>query len=264
MKVERVVIIMAMFGEAKHLIKRLGLGESSQTLPGLPAAVFTGGIKGKEVILITNGECPTHKIDRIGPQPAGVTAYAAIQKFKPDVIINAGTAGGFEKRNGHIGDVYLGTKTKYHDRRIKLGDNFEAYGHAIYTCLPGEYTAETLGLKRGVVSTGSSLDAPALDVEDMNHYGVVAKEMEAAAIAEVSALLHVPFIAIKAITDIVDHPADTAEQFLKNFSIAVKSLTDKTEELVNFVVGKTLVYLANGPKNETNKVQNIEAAVLSE
>jgi nucleoside phosphorylase len=35
-------------------------------------------------------------VDSVGTVPASLVAYASIQALKPDLIINAGTAGGFK------------------------------------------------------------------------------------------------------------------------------------------------------------------------
>ena len=35
-------------------------------------------------------------VDNVGTVPSAVLTYAAIEAFKPDIIINAGTAGGFK------------------------------------------------------------------------------------------------------------------------------------------------------------------------
>ena len=51
----------------------------------------------------------------------------AINAFKPDIIINAGTAGGFARVNGQIGDVYVCNHFTHHDRRIPV-PGFEKYG----------------------------------------------------------------------------------------------------------------------------------------
>ena len=43
-----------------------------------------------------------------------------MQTFKPDVVISAGTAGGFGARGAKIADIYLSTATVNHDRRIPI------------------------------------------------------------------------------------------------------------------------------------------------
>lgn len=39
------------------------------------------------------------------------------QVLKPDLVINAGTAGGFKKHDTAIGDVFISTRVRNHDRR---------------------------------------------------------------------------------------------------------------------------------------------------
>lgn len=69
---------------------------------------------------VNAGKCRLHSVDNVGTVPAAVAAYLATQIFAPDLIINAGTAGGFKARGAAIGDIYVGTQTVNHDRRIPL------------------------------------------------------------------------------------------------------------------------------------------------
>lgn len=73
-----------------------------------------------------------HTVDNVGTVPAAVAAYLAVQSFAPDLVVNAGTAGGFKSRGAAIGDVYVGTSTVHHDRRIPL-----AVGESVRGCMPG-------------------------------------------------------------------------------------------------------------------------------
>jgi 5'-methylthioadenosine nucleosidase len=228
----RIVILVAMFGEAKPLITALGMTRSAKCLPLLTAEVFSAHINGEEIFLITNGTCPTFNVDQIATQPAAVTAYSSILSFRPDIIINAGTAGGFQKKGGDIGQVYAATEVKYHDRRIPLG-NFEAYGVGTYACVNIDEFVTDLSLKKGVVCTSNALDAAPIDHMLMTQHNASLKEMEAAAIAGVARGAGVPFLAIKSITDWVDHPANAAEQFLANFDIAVNNLAEKMSVIVH-------------------------------
>ena len=72
------------------------------------------------------------------------------------------------------------------------------------------------GLKRGIVTTSDSLDVDGRDLELMTGEGAVVKEMEAAAVAWVCKQLGCPFVAIKAVTDIVDGEEATREEFESN------------------------------------------------
>ena len=68
----------------------------------------------------TVGRCRIHGVDNVGTVPAALTAYLAIQAFKPDLVISLGTAGGFKAKRGKIGDVYLSTGFANHDRHIPI------------------------------------------------------------------------------------------------------------------------------------------------
>lgn len=47
----------------------------------------------------------------------GTYALIVYQTLKPDIVINAGTAGGFKKHDTAIGDVFISSRVKNHDRR---------------------------------------------------------------------------------------------------------------------------------------------------
>jgi hypothetical protein len=50
------------------------------------------------VHVVWNGRCDVHNVDYVGTVPAALSAYLATQHFNPDLIISAGTAGGFKAR----------------------------------------------------------------------------------------------------------------------------------------------------------------------
>merc|ERR1740123_355503 len=70
---------------------------------------------------------PTHNVSSVGTMPATLTTQKYISEFSPNIVLNAGTAGGFVSRGGEIGKVYACTKSLFHDRRIPL-PGFTAYG----------------------------------------------------------------------------------------------------------------------------------------
>ena len=63
-----------------------------------PATSYSGTFADIKVTVVHNGTCQTHKVDNIGTVPAGLTAYVALQEFRPDLVISAGTAGGFKAK----------------------------------------------------------------------------------------------------------------------------------------------------------------------
>ena len=83
-----------------------------------------------------------------------------------------------------------------------------------------------LRFDRGVA--GGELDESAEDAARIVASGASVKEMEAAAVAWVCGLHGVPVGAVKAITDLVDSPVSTAEQFNANLDTAARSLRRTT------------------------------------
>lgn len=65
-----------------------------------------------------------------------MSAFYAINEFKPDLVINAGTAGGFKRAGAEIGDAFISTLCAHHDRRIPI-PGFTEYGkgdHSAVAC----------------------------------------------------------------------------------------------------------------------------------
>jgi nucleoside phosphorylase len=162
-------------------------------------------------------------------------AYAALRSFAPTVVLNAGTAGGFERRGGRIGEVVAGNgRFVYHDRVIPI-PGFDRYGPGEYAGADPAPLVHALGIRSGVVASGNSLDASERDRQFFDQHAVIAKEMEAASLAWVCGLYGVPFYALKSITDLVDHPAATAEQFLANLRAASENLAGAVVRAVDIL-----------------------------
>lgn len=172
------------------------------------------------------GKCPLHGVDNVGTVPAAVVSYLAMQALQPDLVISAGTAGGFSARGAAVGDVFLATSFANHDRRIPM-PAFEEYGVWAVEAAPAPRLAAAAGLKTGAVSTGNSMDWHALDMEAMNATNAVVKEMEAAGVAWVAHLFGAPMLALKAVTDIVDGGGVAQDEFLANLATATAALHDK-------------------------------------
>lgn len=72
---------------------------------------YSGKHSGLDVHVVWSGHDNEHNVDLIGTVPASLATYLACQAFNPDLIISAGTAGGFKARvsrvcdfNSHISD----------------------------------------------------------------------------------------------------------------------------------------------------------------
>ena len=239
--IKNIAIIMAMSQEAKPIIERLNMvliegGFDNQ----LPFEIYKGAIKESEINLVINGKDKTYEVDNVATQPATLSAYVTIDKLKPDLLINAGTAGGFKGKGANIGTVYISNGClKYHDRRIPI-PGFTEYGMGSYPGARVTRMARELHLQPGIVSTGNSLDISDKDLEIIQDNNADVKDMEAAAIAWVAALYGKPFMALKSITDFIDTDHPTQEQFLKNLSIASNNLSTAVIEVINYCINKQL------------------------
>jgi nucleoside phosphorylase len=73
--------------------------------------------------------------------------------------------------------------------------------------------------------------------------GGVVKEMEAAAVAYVGEMLAIPVMALKAITDLVDHHTATADQFNANLLMASQRLAEKLLQVIDFCAPRAVADL---------------------
>ena len=222
--VQRIGFVFAMRAEGQGLVDRLGLTEQARLDPDLPACWFSGRVEGGpgerdlEVAIVFAGEDPYHACDRIGTVPATLAAYLLCRRFRPDLLVNAGTCGGFQRAGASIGAVYVaGGDFLFHDRRIPL-PNFEAFGVGRIPAILDEPMRAAFGAEWGIISTGDSFAPTAEELAFFKRERVTCKEMEAASLASLARDLGIHFLALKAVTDLVDHPEPEASAFERNLS----------------------------------------------
>ncbi len=234
-KYQRILVLMAMEAEAEPARRALGLNGAARSLhPALSPVIYESNGNGgdPDLAVAVYGTDVRFGVDSIGTQTATLAAFMAMEAHRPDVVISAGTAGGFQSRGGDIGTVYLSTEpVVFHDRRIGI-PGFTEYGVGSYPTAGTPEMAAAIGALPGLVTTGDSLDAPPIDMERMDASGAVAKDMEAAAVARIAEHLAIGFVALKSITDIVETDADTPEQFGRNLQRASMMLAQALPRLV--------------------------------
>lgn len=133
--IKHVLVLIAMEAEATPLLKLLNLATIPSTPKNAPCIIHSGLYKGCTVSVVTNGKCSKFGVDNVGTVPAALSTYLAINQLNPDLIINAGTAGGFKAKGASIGDAYICSHMKNHDRRIPI-PGFTEYGTGSYTAFP--------------------------------------------------------------------------------------------------------------------------------
>ncbi|MEO0512974.1 MAG: 5'-methylthioadenosine nucleosidase [Planctomycetota bacterium] len=232
MSIPNVCLLMAMHAEARPVIDRLGLEEVSPPWPDwMPMRLYQRS-RPTRVSLLLFGRDERFGVDLIGTQAATLAASQSVEHLRPDLVISAGTCGGFLLRGGAIGDVYLSEGDfVFHDRRVPL-EGFHESSLGQYPSMDVRALAAALGLKTGVVTTGDALDALDACRERMEGAGASVKEMEAAAIAWVCSLAGVPMFAVKAVTDLVDGEHPTEAEFVQNLSLAVDRLAGSLDRVL--------------------------------
>jgi len=158
-------------------------------------------------------------------------------KGEVDLVVNAGTCGGFQAKGAEIGDVFITTASANHDRRIQIPP-YIPYGIGKLPSVKADKLAETINAKTGICTTGNSLDKHDVDEKIMKDNDASVKDMEAAAIAWSCALHDTPHFGVKVVTDIVDGGVPSHEEFMQNLASAASSLQEALPKVIGFVCGK--------------------------
>lgn len=168
--------------------------------------IFEGKINNRPVAVLQSG---------IGKVAAAMGTTLLIQLFKPDMIINTGSAGGLDA-NLNVGDVIISTEVRHHDVDVtafgyekgQLPANPAAFLPNAELVEVAKKQAEKLGLNAvsGLICSGDAFINGAEKIAQIraDFPQVAAVEMEAAAIAQVCHAMDVPFVVVRAISDVAD------------------------------------------------------------
>jgi 5'-methylthioadenosine nucleosidase len=162
--ISTVVIVIAMQTEALPLVNLFQLTEDHDSPfgKGVPWVRYHGAYKDLNLNIIWPGKDAILGVDSVGTVSASLVTYAAIQALQPDLIINAGTAGGFKAKGASVCDVFVVSEVAFHDRRIPI-PVFDLYGVGLRKTHPTPNLLEQLNLKACRLSTGDSLDMSSQD-----------------------------------------------------------------------------------------------------
>lgn len=237
--ISSVVIIIAMQTEAMPLVNKFELKKDQDSVfpEGVPWVRYHGTYKDLHLNLIWPGKDTSLEVDSVGTISASLVTYASIQALKPDLIINAGTAGGFKAKGASIGDVFLISDVAFHDRRIPI-PVFDLYGVGQRQAFSTPNLLRELNLKVCKLSTGDSLDMSSQDETSITANDATIKDMEGAAVAYVADLFKVPALFVKAVTDLVDGDKPTAEEFMQNLVAVTAALEQSVSQVIDFINGK--------------------------
>jgi adenosylhomocysteine nucleosidase len=177
-----------------------------------PFTYYYGSIGNKDIVLLQCG---------IGKVQAAAGCAIMLQHFKPSALINTGSAGGISQQL-YFGDVVISEGLLYHDVDVT------AFGY-----LPGQipghpqiFTADEtlqrlvekaiinlkqegklpaqLNYQKGIIGSGDIFMHEPAKIEQLRKTfpQILAVEMEGAAIAHCCTLFKVPFLVLRAISDI--------------------------------------------------------------
>ena len=169
-----------------------------------------GKIHSKDVVLVKCG---------VGKVNAARTTQILIDNYKPEYIINVGTAGGL-KDNINIGDVVIADKLVQHDFDITADGHEKGYisnlGKYFYSNKDLINRTEKIMKKLdegfnafiGTIATGDVF-VQDLNVKKriQNEFNPDCTEMEGAAIGHAAYLNNIPYIVVRAISDKADDSA---------------------------------------------------------
>ncbi|MEY3022322.1 MAG: hypothetical protein RIS86_1520 [Planctomycetota bacterium] len=228
----RVLVFVAMEAEAAPVVRALGLGPRVDGSHG--AALHEGVRADMRVTVASPGRDRSNGADRIGPVHAA-SALARLLRDPFDLVVNVGTAGGFESQGLAIADLVVARETMFHDARVAI-PAYDAIARARTRLSPDDddlvALAAATGARVGLASTGSSLDATAAELAHFARTRTLAKDMELAALAVVCREEGVPLVALKGVTDLVDHHEPAHEAFLRNLARTTARLAEATPALL--------------------------------
>lgn len=204
----KIAIIAAMEEEVRPLREKLINPKTTQVAG---TVLEEGLLNGQEVILVQS---------QIGKANAAMSTAILIERFAPDFIINTGSAGGMDKSLS-VGDIVVSSESRYSDVDATV---FE-YVLGQVPEMPASFTTEEkyVALSQTVFSNtnwphrvvdGLILTADAF-MDDKKRVAEIYKnfpnaraaEMEGAAIHQVAYQYGVPFINIRALSDIAGEEA---------------------------------------------------------
>jgi 5'-methylthioadenosine nucleosidase len=134
-RIEHIVILIAMVAEAEPFVTKMKLNLVPSSFTGSPCLIHTGEHNGSKISVVTNGKDRKFGVDNVGTVPAALATFLAINQLHPDLVISAGTAGGFRRKGAAIGDPFICTSVRNHDRRIPI-PGYAEYGLGDRSTLP--------------------------------------------------------------------------------------------------------------------------------
>ncbi len=196
---------------------------------------YLGFYGGHEICLLKSG---------IGKVNATLGATLLLELFKPDYVINIGSAGGL-KSGMAVGDLVIASEVTHHDADLT------AFGYAPGQLpeMPPTFTSDSLLIDKvttaleethfphghavGLIGSGDSfVHDPQLVAQIQQKFPqMIAVEMEAAAIAQTCYIFNTPFVIIRALSDIAG--AKSPMSFEEFLPLAAKNSVTLVQQILH-------------------------------
>ncbi|MFJ8262243.1 5'-methylthioadenosine/S-adenosylhomocysteine nucleosidase [Rummeliibacillus sp. NPDC094406] len=211
----KIAVIGAMEEEVELLRNTL---ENTSTKTIANSEYTEGTYAGHDIILLKSG---------IGKVNAAMSTTILLNEYKPDVVINTGSAGGYDE-NLEVGAIVISDEVRHHDVDVTI------FGYEIGQVpqMPAAFKSFEKLMKLaeeavteigehqyavGLITTGDSFMNDPERVEMVRGYFPTMKavEMEAAAVAQVCYQFGTPFVVIRALSDIAGKESNVSfDEFL--------------------------------------------------
>ena len=225
-------IIVAMEKEAKDFLQKI---QNIKETKIHQITFYEGTLDNLEVVLTISG---------VGKVSSSMIASFMIDHYKTiEKVINLGVSGGYGK---HVkcGDVVVGTKYSYADVDCSC---FDGYLYGQIPGLPKFFLGDEELISKikadvvfGTILSGDKFFSEKEECDKIvrNHFSndlVCAFDMESAAIAQACYLLNVPFLALRAISDVIGGSEDVEKRYFDYVTIACKKASDALYEILKSI-----------------------------
>lgn len=185
---------------------------------------FIGKFENKQVVLLKSG---------IGKVNAALSTTLLLSIYKPDYVINIGSAGGYDL-DLQVGDVVISDRVVHHDVDVtafgyargqvpQMPETFAADTSLVDKARDAVHAVTDVQAKVGLIGTGDVFMNDPSRVESVRFAfpSLIAVEMEAAAVAQVCYKFDVPFVVVRSLSDIAGK--ESSKSFEEYLSVAAEN-----------------------------------------
>lgn len=190
----KIAIICASDDELAPFLQKI---EYSFTETVAMLRIYRGAVNGHTVYALYSG---------VGKVNAAIAAQIVIDRYGPDCIINAGTAGAIDG-SLRVFDTVVSTETAYHDMAEDILTEFHPFMPSVWFKSDERLLQAAKEIKSqfpmyfGRTVTGESFITDSGRKEITDVFAPLSVDMEAAAIAHVCYANGVPFLSVRTVTD---------------------------------------------------------------